>query len=76
MAKGVRNLKVKLIEDYPSGIFMLTKGLKGEAIRENDDEHCVIFRNVISHFGSEMFSQRFWIPKRYLKKYSLIDYFF
>lgn len=63
IARSARHLKVKLIEDYNAGIYTLTKGLKGEALWETDDEYCVVFRNVISRFGSEMATQPFWIPK-------------
>jgi hypothetical protein len=69
-------MKVKLTEDYNAGIYTLTKGLKGEALQETDDEYRVVFRNVISRHGSQMFTEPFWIPKRYLKKFSLLDHFF
>jgi hypothetical protein len=50
--------------------------LKGEALSETDDEYCVVFRNVMSRYGAEMATEPFWIPKKYLKKFSLVDYFF
>ena len=76
IVRFTRNLKVKLIDDYSTGIFTLTKGLKDEAIKETENEYYVIFRNVISRYGSQMFSEPFWIPKKYLKIFSLVDYFF
>ena len=75
-ARGARNVKLKLIEEYSDGLYTLTKGLKGEALWETDDEYCVVFRNVMDGHGTHMLSKPFWIPKKYLKKFSLIDYFF
>ena len=76
IVRSARHLKVKLVEDYNAGIYTLTKGLKGEALRETDDEYCVVFRNVMSRYGSQMATEPFWIPKKHLKKFSIVDYFF
>ncbi len=74
VARFARNLKVKLVEDYNAGIYTLTKGLKGEALWETDDEYCVVFPNAMTIYG-RMGTERFWIPKKYLKKFSIVDYF-
>lgn len=75
IVRFARHLKVKLVEDYNAGIYTLTKGLKGEALRETDDEYCVIFPNAVDRYGN-MVTRTFWIPKKHLKKFSIVDYFF
>ena len=74
--RHAKNMKVKLIENFNAGIFTLTKGLKGEALWETNDEYCVVFRNVMSRYGSQMATEPYWIPRKYIKKFSLVDYFF
>jgi len=71
----VKHMKVKLIENYNAGIFTLTKGLKGEALWETDNEYCVIFPNAVDRYGDRV-TEPYWIPKKYLKKFSLSDWFF
>ena len=68
IVRFARHMKVKLIKDYNTGIYTLTKGLKGEVLQETDDEYRVVFRNVMSRYGSQMATEPFWIPKKYLKK--------
>ncbi len=75
-ARSAGHKKVKLIKNYSDGMYTLIRGLKGEALWETDDEYCVVFRNVMDRYGTHMLSKPFWIPKKYLKKFSLIDYFF
>ena len=75
-ARAVKPFMVKLIEDYNVGLGVLTKGMRGQVIQETDYEYFVNFSDVVGSWGGAPSFQQFWIPKKSVKKFSLLDHIF